>query len=96
VVSTKKQKMGEIMKNISSISIRIVIFIALLCPAVFADGDMGSGGFANSDLPPAAADTQRSIEDGDMGSGGRLATTTDDTYLDSMLSAVYAYLDSVL
>ena len=87
----------KIMKSFRSNSLKVLVFIALLCPAVFADGDMGSGGFANSDLPPTAAETQRSLEDGDMGSGGRMSPVTDDgTYLDSVLSSLYEYLDSML
>ncbi len=85
------------MKSIRSNSLRVLFVIALLCPAVFADGDMGSGGFADSDTPLATTKTRRSLEDGDMGSGGRLASNTENgTYLDSVFSTIYVYLDSIL
>ncbi|MEP6703794.1 MAG: hypothetical protein ABJB34_03215 [Acidobacteriota bacterium] len=71
--------------------LKVLFVIALLCPAVFADGDMGSGGFADSGAGPATVKTPRSFEDGDMGN-----TWSSRTSLDSMLSSIYEYLDSMI
>jgi hypothetical protein len=85
------------MNRIRLNSLKVLVFIALLCPAAFADGDMGSGGFTDSDQPAPTVKTQRTLEDGDMGSGGRLSSNTEDrTYFDSVISAIYDYLDSVV
>ncbi|HUR97473.1 MAG TPA: hypothetical protein VMZ26_05325 [Pyrinomonadaceae bacterium] len=82
------------MKSIKSNSLKVLFVIALLCPAAFADGDMGSGGFADPNEP--VVKTTQSLE-GDMGSGGRLANDTGrKRYLDSVLSSIYEYLDSVI
>ena len=86
------------MEKLKSNSLKVLFVIALLCPAVFADdGEMGSGGFAGSDTPPATVKTVQSLDDGEMGSGGRSSGISEHgTYLDSMLGSIYEYLDSVM
>lgn len=81
------------MKSIKANTLKLMVVIALLCPAAFADGDMGSGGFADSDVPTTTVKTNRSLEDGDMGSGGRTASSS---YLDSVMNSIYDYFDSMI
>lgn len=80
------------MKSIKANALKLMVVIALLCPAAFADGDMGSGGLAEYDVPTASVKTSRSL-DGDMGSGGR---TSSSSYLDSVLNSIYDYFDSMI
>jgi hypothetical protein len=87
----------KIMERIKSNSLKVLFVIALLCPGVFADGDMGSGGLTDLDTPPPTVKTTRTLEDGDMGSGGRPSSGTENgTYLDSVLTSIYEYLDSMI
>ena len=81
------------MKSIKANTLKLMVVIALLCPAAFADGDMGSGGLWDSDVPTTPVKTSRSLEDGDMGSGG---LTSSATYLDSVLNSIYDYFDSMI
>ncbi len=82
------------MNRIKSNILKSLVVIALMAPAAFADGDMGSGGFADSDVPVPVKTSPRTTEDGDMGSGGRSSTTDDGRdYLDWMLSSVCEYFD---
>jgi len=81
------------MKNMKLNAAKVLVVIALLCPAVFADGEMGSGGFAdNSDVTPPPVKSVRTLEDGEMGSGGRLATG----YLDYIIQTMSDFIDSVI
>ena len=79
------------MKSIKLNALKVLAVVVLFCPAVFADGDMGSGGFANSGSPTAK--TGASL-DGDMGSGG-LNDSGSDTWR-SALSSIYDFLDSMI
>jgi hypothetical protein len=79
------------MKSIKLNALKVLAVVVLLCPAVFADGDMGSGGFADSGLPTAK--TGASL-DGDMGSGG-LNDSGSDAWR-SALSSIYDYLESMI
>ena len=72
------------MKNI----LNAAVFIALLCPAAFADGDMGGGGFVASCDPAATVDTVGCTE-GDMGGGGRMTNA-------GKLETTYMFLDSLI
>lgn len=81
------------MRNIRKNTLKALIAIALFCPAVFADGDMGGGGLADSGngSKTGKAVIIRTTEDGDMGGGGRFA---DPSYVDAVMSSIYTYLDS--
>ena len=84
------------MKSIKTNTLKLMVVIALLCPAAFADGDMGSGGLAGSEVPNTPVKTVRTTEDdGDMGSGGRISSGSA-TYLDSVLNSIYDYFDSMI
>jgi hypothetical protein len=71
--------------------LKAVVMIALFCPAVFADGEMGGGGLADSGTDGRSGKTViiRTAEDGEMGGGGRLA---DSSYLGSWIDSIYDYL----
>jgi hypothetical protein len=93
----KKENMEKkIMKRARSNSLKVLLVMALLCPAAFADGEMGSGGLADYDTPPATVKTSQSLEDGEMGSGGKLSEGEDGISIDSVLSSIYEYLDSMI
>ena len=92
--------MTKTTKNI----LKAVMVVALLCPAVFAEGDMGSGGKTcpqgttclTGDMGSGgltsydtATKTSRTPE-GDMGSGG-LNGGTD--YFDELVRSFYEYFD---
>lgn len=74
------------------LTVKVVLWIALLATSVFADGEMGSGGFT---------------ADGEMGSGGKTCSGTcivetqpsgDDpskTEEDSLLIYLQNYLESL-
>jgi hypothetical protein len=82
------------MKTIKLNLAAALIAIALFSGAAFADGDMGSGGFVDSDQTPTPTKIERSLEDdGDMGSGGLAA---NQSYLKSVFDAVYDYLESMM
>jgi hypothetical protein len=73
-------------------AVKVLVAIAILCPAVFADGEMGSGGFTGSDVTPVPVKSERTLEDGEMGSGGRLA----GGYLDYVILTINDYVDSMI
>jgi hypothetical protein len=79
------------MKNIKLNAAKSLFIIALFCPFAFADGDQGSGGFANTDAP--VVKTSESSMEGDQGSGGRTASTADASYIDTVLISVSEYFD---
>jgi hypothetical protein len=83
------------MKNIKMTAAKSLFLIALFCPIALAEGDQGSGGFANGDGTVVRA-CELSV-DGDQGSGGLTAGTCEETsYVDTVISAIYAYLDSMV
>ena len=81
------------MKTIKLNLAAALVAITLFSGAAFADGDMGSGGFVDSDQAPTPTKIDRSLEDGDMGSGGLSA---NQSYLKSVFDAVYDYLESMM
>lgn len=80
------------MKDIKLNAVKALIAIAIFCPAIFADGEMGSGGFTGSDTTPVPVKSERTLEDGEMGSGGRLATS----YLDYAIKAFDDFIGSMI
>ena len=80
------------MKNMKLNAAKVLVVIAILCPAVFADGEMGSGGFTGSDVTPPPVKSERTLEDGEMGSGGRLATG----YLDYVIQTMGDFIDAMI
>lgn len=82
------------MKNTRKNALKVVIMLALFCPAVFADGDMGGGGLAASNNEAQTAKTvilaPPADGDGDMGGGGR---SSDSSFLDSVLASISNYFD---
>lgn len=75
------------MRKIKLNAAKSLVLIALFCPVAFADGDQGSGGFANYETPVV-----KTSPEGDQGSGGLSAPTTNPSYLDTVLSSVSEYL----
>ena len=79
------------MKKFKLNAAKSLVLIALFCPVAFAEGDQGSGGFANSDAPVVKT-TDSSVE-GDQGSGGLTASMSNDSYIDTVLRSVSEYFD---
>ena len=79
------------MKKFRLNAAKLLFLIALFCPVAFAEGDQGSGGFANSDVPVMKT-TDSSVE-GDQGSGGLAASVPNDGYIDTVLRSVSEYFD---
>ena len=80
------------MKNIRRNTLKAVVMIALFCPAVFADGEMGGGGLS---LPGNGETSAKTVivgttEDGEMGGGGRSA---DPGYGEWILTSITDYFD---
>ncbi len=83
------------MKNIKLNAAKSLFIVALLCQAIFADGDQGSGGFASTDAPEVKS-IGASME-GDQGSGGLSRTGFENAgYLDAVLNTIYGYVDSII
>ena len=80
------------MKNLTKNTLKAAILVALFCPAAFADGDMGGGGFAACD--PAGDPTvyAKCMQEGDMGGGGRRISSSTIASLDP----VYVFLNKVI
>ena len=75
------------MKKMKSNVAKSLIIIALLCPVAFADGDQGSGGFADNDTP--VVKTSGSGLEGDQGSGG----LAEQSYIDTVLKSAADYFN---
>ena len=73
------------MKNIKDMTLKTLLVMALMATPVFADGDMGGGGFANYDTAPTKAATC----EGDMGGGGFRAAEEEVTFIDSLISEFF-------
>ena len=76
------------MKRFKLNAAKSLVLIALFCPVAFADGDQGSGGFADSGTPVV-----KSSLEGDQGSGGLTASVSNESYLDTLLQSVSGYFD---
>ncbi|MEO6333481.1 MAG: hypothetical protein ABIO91_00725 [Pyrinomonadaceae bacterium] len=83
------------MKKLKKNTLKVVVMIALFCPAVFADGEMGGGGLSDSGNADTGIKTViiRTPEDGEMGGGGRLA---DSGYIGSVLTSIYDCFDWIV
>lgn len=82
------------MKNTKLNVAKALVLVALFCPAAFADGDQGSGGFADGDTPTTTA-CESSLE-GDQGSGGLTAAPCEDVIQDdSVFESIFVYFDSM-
>ena len=62
-------------------TLKTLLVIALLATPIFADGDMGGGGFANYDTVVTKGETM----EGDMGGGGFASTDEEVTLMDSLI-----------
>jgi hypothetical protein len=83
------------MKNIKLNAVKALFMITLLCSAVFAEGDQGSGGFAGTDT--TVVKTTEASVDGDQGSGGFSANSTQSgTYFDSLMSVIEDWIGSMV
>ncbi len=78
------------MSNFKSNFAKVLFMGALLCPVAFAEGDQGSGGFANNAEPVV-----ETTKTGDQGSGGRSAPTQSEGYIDSVLLSIQRYLKTI-
>jgi hypothetical protein len=89
------------MTNATKTVLKMVVLAALLSPAVYADGDMGSGGktcpegqetcltgdMGSGGLTSYDVYTTQTLE-GDMGSGG--LAVNSESYLDTTLRSIYS------
>lgn len=82
------------MKNMRINTLKLMVLIALFCPAAFADGEMGGGGLHDTGSVETRSKTViiRTPEEGEMGGGGRAATS----YLDYLMDSVYDYFDRLM
>jgi hypothetical protein len=74
------------MKNIKETTLKSLLVIALLATPIFADGDMGGGGFANYETGTKAGSTSQC--EGDMGGGGFRSGDEEATFLDALIREV--------
>lgn len=82
------------MKNFKSNVAKSLVLIALFCPVAFADGEQGSGGFAEY---PACSSTNEYSADGEQGSGGLTTTPCEDPGdADSVFTSILDYLESMI
>lgn len=79
------------MKKFKLNAAKLLFLIALFCPVAFAEGDQGSGGFADSDAP--VVKTSDPSPEGDQGSGGLSASVSNDSYIDTVFRSVSEYFD---
>ena len=79
------------MKKFKLNAAKSLVLIALFCPVAFAEGDQGSGGFADSGAPVVKTSDQS--VDGDQGSGGFTASGSNDSYIDTVFRSVSEYFD---
>jgi len=77
------------MKNLKKNTLKALVLVALVCPAAFADGDMGGGGFVGCEDPAHPGTFIECPKEGDMGGGGRMSNSG---YLDS----AYSFFDSMI
>ena len=78
------------MKGIRNRVVNALMIGALCSSVVFADGEMGGGGLADTGIDSHGSKTviTRSTEDGEMGGGGLF----ESSYVKSMIGSVYDYL----
>lgn len=82
------------MKNIKLNLAKSLVLVALFCPAAFADGEQGSGGFAEG---PTCSTNRDYSADGEQGSGGLTTTPCEGTTeVDSVFTSILDYLDSLI
>ena len=82
------------MKNIKSNVAKSLVLIALFCPVAFADGEQGSGGFAEG--TSCTSTTQYSLG-GEQGSGGLTSLPCEDSSnADSVFNRILNYLESMI
>lgn len=79
------------MKKFRLNALKLLFLIALFCPVALAEGDQGSGGFADSDIPVVKTSDQSL--DGDQGSGGFTASVSNDSYIGTVLRSMSEYMD---
>ncbi len=84
------------MRNIKLNVAKSLVLIALFCPAAFADGEQGSGGFA--DTSSCSTTGEYSSLDGEQGSGGRGLTESpceevEPATTDSVFTSIMDYFD---
>ena len=79
------------MKKFRLNAAKLLFLIALFCPVAFAEGDQGSGGFADGDAQVVKTSDQSL--DGDQGSGGFTAPVSNNSYIDTVLRSVSEYFD---
>jgi len=77
------------MRNLKKNTLKALVLVALVCPAAFADGDMGGGGLFGCEDPANPGTFIECPEDGDMGGGGRMSNSG---YLDT----AYIFFDSMI
>lgn len=87
--------MNYVKKNV----VKIMMVLAFACPAVYADGDMGSGGKTcpegqtcltiDTQTGTTKSEGSTSSLDGDMGSGGLSA---GESYMDWLIRSIYERL----
>ena len=80
------------MKSIKRTFAGVLFIIALSCSTVFAEGEMGGGGFASTEDPIQVSTT--ASDDGEMGGGGR--SESRGGYIDVLLASIDAYFDSLV
>lgn len=78
------------MKNIKEMTLKTLLVIALFATPIFADGDMGGGGFANYETGGKPA----TMTEGDMGGGG-FAATNEETFIDSLIRQASVLFDLI-
>ena len=81
------------MKSIRKNTLKVLMMVLLFCPAVFADGDMGGGGLADTGNPTNTTKTIRIAEDGDMGGGGRVSSTG---FFQAAFDSIYEFIDEMI
>ncbi len=80
------------MKKMRNNALKALVLMALISTTAFADGDMGGGGFADTDATTKTGTVYST--DGDMGGGGRSASNS--SYLDSVMKSIYDYFGAML
>ncbi len=77
------------MKKFKHITLKVLVVVGLFCTAVFAEGDMGGGGLADTGIESKTSKTviTRTTEEGDMGGGG----LADLSYFDTVIASIYGY-----
>jgi hypothetical protein len=82
------------MKNMRNNTLKLLVLIALFCPAAIADdGEMGGGGLYDSGSVDTTSKSVINREEGEMGGGGRAAGLS---YLDFVMDSVYDCFDRLM